>query len=190
MRMQGLVMAVFLWGVAAGGGGCEDFVRRSCSGALYRSLCYSSLEEYVCAAGGADPTGIAHFAANLSLVRVSAVSSHVGRLRRGGGGDGAAAAALADCAESLGDAAELSREAAAEIGLLGSARGTDVAWHVSNAQTWMSAALTDEETCADGLRGGGAGGVVWGDVVRRVRRARQYTSNALALVNRLVGVRR
>lgn len=76
-----------------------------------------------------------------------------------------------------------------EIGKLEAAVGPEVAWRVSNAQTWMSAALTDEFTCEDGFEGVGGEGEgerVKVEVRRGVRRVERYTSNALALVNRLV----
>ncbi|CAN6200539.1 unnamed protein product [Urochloa humidicola] len=59
-------------------------------------------------------------------------------------------------------------------------------WHLSNVQTWCSAALTDENTCLDGLSGGrgvdpGTRAAIRGKVVE----VAQVTSNALALVNKV-----
>ncbi|XP_078441457.1 pectinesterase 3-like [Wolffia australiana] len=180
----------FLWAAAAAAvltaataspeeANCTKALRKICSSTLYPSLCFSSLRLHACA----DPLRLAHVAANVSIAHVSVLYSHVSALAAA---DGRAAAALADCEESLGDAVELSQQAAAEVALLRAARGADVAWHVSNAQTWLSAALTNEDTCADGVATWAGGRAV----VRGVRRTRKYTSNALALVNRLVGARR
>lgn len=177
---------------------CTEFIRRSCSATLYPSLCYSSLAGYA-GAFGEDPTQIAHFATNISLAQLRSLSYHVLLLYRAAAAAGVeprTAAALGDCAESLGDAADLTRQAAAELSLLAKAEGPELVWHVSNAQTWMSAALTNEDTCTDGFAAtaaaAAAGGDVFmkADVARRVRRARRYTSIALALVNSLVGVTR
>lgn len=78
----------------------------------------------------------------------------------------------------------------AELEKVRGANETEAMWSVSNVQTWMSAALTDEETCTDGLKEADGGvrrrrGVVV-KVGSRVGVAKEFTSNALALVNKLV----
>ena len=89
----------------------------------------------------------------------------------------------------MADAADLVKQSVEEIERLETAVGPEVAWRVSNAQTWMSAAITNEDTCMDGFSGGGGtggGGGVRDDVCGRVLRARMFSSVALALVNALV----
>lgn len=56
---------------------------------------------------------------------------------------------------------------------------------MSNVQTWMSAALTDEETCTDGFEDV-PNGPVKSDVSAKATGVKQVTSNALALVNSFV----
>ena len=53
---------------------------------------------------------------------------------------------------------------------------------MSNVQTWMSAALTNEETCTDGFEDV-ADGAVKSEVCDRAENVKKLTSNALALVN-------
>lgn len=60
--------------------------------------------------------------------------------------------------------------------------GESLQFQMSNVQTWMSAALTNEETCTDGFEDVGDGDVKT-DVRERVVKVKQVTSNALALVN-------
>jgi pectinesterase inhibitor-like protein len=55
---------------------------------------------------------------------------------------------------------------------------------LSNVQTWVSAALTDANTCLDSISHD-AGPTVRAAVRKRVVYVAQVTSNALALVNRL-----
>jgi hypothetical protein len=58
---------------------------------------------------------------------------------------------------------------------------------VDDALTWLSATMTYEETCADGLgHRESAPAPVRAELRARVRRAKQYTGIALALVNILV----
>ncbi|XP_020257166.1 uncharacterized protein LOC109833772 [Asparagus officinalis] len=71
----------------------------------------------------------------------------------------------------------------AEIRRLGTEEGMEkAAWRVSNARTWMSAALTNEETCTDGFDGEERG-TVEEDVCGRVGTVKELSSIALALVN-------
>ncbi|ONK71647.1 uncharacterized protein A4U43_C04F10880 [Asparagus officinalis] len=56
-----------------------------------------------------------------------------------------------------------------------------------NAQTWVSAALTDESTCLDSLAQDSSSAHVRGRIRERILKVAQVTSNALALLNRLQG---
>ncbi|MQL76967.1 hypothetical protein Taro_009359 [Colocasia esculenta] len=163
-----------------------EFIRRSCSSTLYSSLCYTSLVPYANAVAR-DPIRLARVATNISLARVRSVSSHVSSLRGADARkvDARTLSALEDCEETLGDAAGLTRQSVHELGLLPTSMDKKVAWRVSNVQTWMSAALTNEGTCMDGFTGAG-NSAVKADVRQLVRLAAKYTSNGLALVNRLV----
>lgn len=55
-------------------------------------------------------------------------------------------------------------------------------FQMSNVQTWMSAALTDQETCTDGFEGV-PDCPLKSDVNEKSTCVKQVTSNALALVN-------
>ncbi|KAM0986686.1 hypothetical protein ACFX15_010567 [Malus domestica] len=55
---------------------------------------------------------------------------------------------------------------------------------ISNVLTWLSAALTDEDTCIEGFKGV-AEGPVKTDVSNRAQEVEKLTHNALALVNNL-----
>lgn len=89
----------------------------------------------------------------------------------------------------LGGAADRAKDSMAELKKLNKKNNvTESRWCLFNVQTWMSAALTNEETCTDGLKeatGAGAKGSVAIDVGARVGVVKEYTSNALALVNKL-----
>ena len=66
------------------------------------------------------------------------------------------------------------------MGQLGS---YDFELQISNIQTWVSAALTDDDTCVDGFDGRDMEGHVKATVRRHVLKVAHLTSNALALVN-------
>lgn len=87
---------------------------------------------------------------------------------------------MRDCIENMGDTVDRLSQSVRELGQV----GQDFLWHMSNVQTWVSAALTDENTCLDGFSGHSMDGNVKAAIRRRVANVAQVTSNALALVNR------
>lgn len=160
-----------------------DFIRRSCGITLYPSLCYASLAPYATTVKQ-NPVKLAVVATNLSLAKLHDASSLAATLQPSCAGR--LRSAMRDCVEVLRTAADLTKQSAAEMGKLGEATKTGgsggMVWEVSNAQTWMSAAMTNEETCIDGFHGAstGRGAKVMSD---RVGGVQKYTSNALALLN-------
>ncbi|XP_020094041.1 21 kDa protein-like [Ananas comosus] len=92
------------------------------------------------------------------------------------------AAALGDCAVALGDAVAQLQRSLDALGKLPRARP----WaEVDDAETWVSAALTDENMCAQGFAAVEGEGEVKSAVARGVADAAERTSNALALINGL-----
>lgn len=92
--------------------------------------------------------------------------------------------AVRDCIENMADSVDILSHSVQELGHTGTAVSQDFMWHMSNVQTWVSAALTDENTCLDGFAGRVMEGKVKDAVRRRVIDVAQVTSNALALINR------
>lgn len=85
--------------------------------------------------------------------------------------------ALHDCTEQINDSVEQLRRSLHELQHL---RSETFQWQMSNAQTWVSAALTDGDTCLDGFAGNARP-----DVKRRVTDSARVTSNALFMINML-----
>lgn len=56
---------------------------------------------------------------------------------------------------------------------------------ISNLQTWISAAMTDEETCLNGLEEIGGVSTVGDEVKMKVHKSEEYMSNTLAILNNL-----
>lgn len=57
---------------------------------------------------------------------------------------------------------------------------TDV--EINDIQTWVSAALTDQETCVDGLEEAGFSLGTVDKVKKMMKKSNEYTSNSLAIV--------
>ncbi|KAG8374767.1 hypothetical protein BUALT_Bualt10G0030000 [Buddleja alternifolia] len=68
--------------------------------------------------------------------------------------------AVKDCIQNMGDSVDQLSRSMKELGLMGQVASGDFDWHVSNVQTWVSAALTNENTCQDGFTGSAMDGNV------------------------------
>ncbi|CAL4966439.1 unnamed protein product [Urochloa decumbens] len=172
----------------------SDFIRRSCRDTQYPSVCVQSLASYGGSPPPRSPRELARAALSVSADRARAASAYVGRLCGGGGKAGAkqaggkkgsAAGPVRDCLENLADSVGHLRDAAQEMGGAGRAGSPAFKWHLSNVQTWCSAALTDENTCLDGLSGRGVDAGTRAAIRGKVVEVAQVTSNALALVNKV-----
>ncbi|XP_020095080.1 21 kDa protein-like [Ananas comosus] len=106
----------------------------------------------------------------------------------GGGMSRGEAAAVRDCVDMLGDAADELRESAEEMERMKEGRGSGTQeaerFEISNVQTWVSAALTNDDTCLEGFGGDLPSSV--SELVRsQVVNVAQLTSNALFFINKL-----
>ncbi|XP_037469604.1 21 kDa protein-like [Triticum dicoccoides] len=173
---------------AKGAPAATDFIRKSCRETQYPSVCMQSLSSYG-KPPPRSPQELARAALSVSADRARSASAYVGRIcgpgLRSGSGAKAKSSPARDCLENMADSVGHLRDAAKELdGSLGRAGSPAFRWHLSNVQTWCSAALTDENTCLDGLsRGVDAG--TRAAIRSKVVEVAQVTSNALALVNKV-----
>ena len=162
-----------------------DYIRSSCGATLYPKICYTSLSRYASAVQQ-SPGRLARVAINVSLSKALRMTAYLSNLTRQAdfGGDHRAEAAIQDCFSNMGDAVDEMRGSLKQLWQVGAAGlSTDsFQFQMSNVQTWMSAALTDEETCTDEFEDV-ADGAVKTEVCSRAADSKKFTSNALALVN-------
>ncbi|GMI83906.1 hypothetical protein like AT5G20740 [Hibiscus trionum] len=160
-------------------GAPQDLVRSSCVHASYPGLCLRTLSSY---SGPANtPRDLAQAAVKVSLSRARKVSTYLtsagetvkGKSKR-------ERAALGDCVEQVADSVE---ELSKTLGELKRLRGETFEFQMSNAETWVSGALTNEDTCLDGFEG--VDGKVKSDVKKMIMNVAKVTSNALYMINRL-----
>ncbi|KVI05432.1 pectinesterase inhibitor 7-like [Cynara cardunculus var. scolymus] len=158
-----------------------DYIRTSCETTRYPQTCFKSLSGY----SGAiqhDPGRLARVAIHVALFNATHMANYVSDIpRRNDSGNTLESAALNDCSSVFGDAVDEIRQSYKEMKRLGWT-GESVKFQLSNVQTWMSAALTNENTCTDGFEQVADSGVK-ADVCDRVVTVTEVTSNALALVN-------
>ncbi|MED6114073.1 hypothetical protein PIB30_076823 [Stylosanthes scabra] len=178
----------------------QDLVRSSCVHTRYPSICLRTLSNY---AGPANsPLDVARAALRVSLAHARRASRYLKSLQSPGSGPGPGPSplgpkskrqrvALSDCIEQMADSVDELKRSLEELQHLKTAT---FEWQMSNAQTWVSAALTDGDTCLDGFGDGISGGSRGGggnerdkmrrSVKRRVTDVARVTSNALYMINR------
>ncbi|KAH0722917.1 hypothetical protein KY290_005583 [Solanum tuberosum] len=161
----------------------SDYIRSSCKTTLYPDTCYHSLNHYATAVQQ-DPGRLARVAIGVSLAKAKRMSAFVSNLSREAdyGAQPRALAALHDCFSVFGDAVDQIRDSLSQMRTLGGS-SESLRFQMSNVQTWMSAALSNEDTCTDGFEDVSDDEPLKLDVCNRAGKVKEVTSNALAFIN-------
>jgi pectinesterase inhibitor-like protein len=121
-------------------------------------------------------------ALNVTLASAKSTSAMMSTLTKSQGLKPGEAAAMKDCVEVLSDSVDELRRSIDEMSRLST---SNFELTMSDVQTWVSAALTDQSTCTDGFQEANANGEIKTVVRGRIVQVAQLTSNALALLNKL-----
>ncbi|XP_042503800.1 pectinesterase inhibitor 10-like [Macadamia integrifolia] len=156
-----------------------NFIHSSCASILYPNLCYSSLSPYASSVG-TNSTRLAIVALKLSLSATRNSSALVTMLSRRVGLMSNETANIKDCVVEVGDATDQLKQSLEEMNHLG---GPNFEFNKNSIQTWVSAAMTDHQTCLDGLDR--LNGLVEKQIKNSVTTASRLISNALAIINSL-----
>ncbi|KAJ6993522.1 pectinesterase inhibitor 3 [Populus alba x Populus x berolinensis] len=124
------------------------------------------------------PRDLAQAAVKVSIARARKVSNYLSTLS--GLKKKRERVALSDCVEQIYDSVDELSKTLRELKHL---REETFRWQMSNAQTWVSAALTNEDTCLDGFHE--VESKAKDDVKRKITNVARVTSNALYMINRL-----
>ncbi|KAM3340567.1 21 kDa protein-like [Capsicum galapagoense] len=161
-----------------------EFIRTSCKSTTYPNLCFSSLSSRASAIG-VSPQLLAHESLTVSLETAQSTSAMMLKLAHGQGMTPREVGAMHDCVEELSDTVAGLRKSLGEMKQL---RGKDFDLKINDIQTWVSAALTDEDTCTEGFDGKVMNGKVKTVVRGKILEVAHLTSNALALINSLASL--
>ncbi|XVF11173.1 hypothetical protein REPUB_Repub08aG0003200 [Reevesia pubescens] len=160
----------------------SNFIKASCSATKYPALCMQSLAAFAPSIQQ-SPRQLAQTAMSVSLDRAKSTQAFVSKTKKFRGLKKREYEVIKDCIEEMSDSVDRLSKSLQELKHMGQAKGQDFLWHVSNVETWVSAALTDESTCVDGFAGRALDGKVKASIRGRVINVAQVTSNALSLVN-------
>lgn len=161
----------------------SEFIKSSCRATRYPVLCVQCLMGYASVIGQSERQ-LTITALSVSISRTRSSASFVKKISKARGIKPREYRAVQDCIENMGDSLDSLSQSVRELGSIGHAVGEDFVWHMTNVQTWVSAALTDDNTCLDGFAGPSMNGIVKAAIKDRVVNVAQVTSNTLALVNR------
>ncbi|XP_031486294.1 pectinesterase inhibitor 6-like [Nymphaea colorata] len=181
MLFLALLPSLLLRSSAAADNG-DDCLRIACNVTEYPDLCFTKLSSWPNTVKRSW-TGLARAAISVTVTETKNVSRYILGLRNVGL-TGTASMALVDCIECFGDALDNLYRSLFQIRVL---ENDNFKFQVSNMQTWLSAAMSSEETCVDGLNGsnGSNGTALVQGLNTAIGCLSKVTSIALALVNTL-----
>ncbi|KAL8093837.1 pectinesterase inhibitor 3 [Apium graveolens] len=153
----------------------SDLIHASCIHANYPQICLRTLSTY--APPATTPNDLAQAAVKISLTRSQKASEFLSDLKHKSAKR--EKDAVSDCVSQMSDSVDELSRTLSELKHL--RRGIEFKWQMSNVETWVSAALTNEDTCLDGFKE--IDGKVRSDVRRKITNVARVTSNALYLIN-------
>ncbi|XP_024960538.1 21 kDa protein-like [Cynara cardunculus var. scolymus] len=160
----------------------STFIKTSCATVTYPALCEQSLSPFAQTINR-SPAELAHTALAVSLKHSQSTQAYLNKLKRFKGLKPRERSAIGDCLEEVSDSLERVSKSIQELKNCDRVKGQEFIWHMSNVQTWVSSALTDENTCMDGFGGRAMEGRIKTSVRAQITNVAHVTSNALALVN-------
>ena len=157
------------------------YIKKACSSTTYPQECYKSLLPYAFKIK-ANPQKLRKVSLSVTLNAVHNASSMVSKLLKQNGLTHIEAATIKDCIVNIKDSIDELKQSLGEMNLLS---GLDKEFHIANIKTWLSAALTDENTCTDGFEGEVIDKIVKQKITNIVLKIARLTSNSLSLINSL-----
>ncbi|OWM65316.1 pectinesterase 3 [Punica granatum] len=161
-----------------------ESIRAVCGVTQHPDSCFSSLSSLNCSIRP-DPESIFKLSVTASLKQLSNASLFVKQLKESSN-DVHSNGALEDCATQLEDALSRLNDCASAMGT-GSGENVLTEVKISNIQTWVSAAMTDQETCLDGLEE--MGSAVLDEIRAKLQGSKESMGNSLAIVAHMKDLR-
>lgn len=172
----------------------KKFIKTSCANATYPGLCYSSLSPYA-ATVKSDPWKLCG-----SALAVSLDSARKGKaafsslLKSNKAHTKAERAAVEQCRDTMDESVDRLRQSVKIMSRMiraqsssssSSYSSSEIEFQMSNVKTYVSGAITDDETCADGLEEEPVRASLKKRILKWQATVERLASNALSLVNRL-----
>lgn len=160
----------------------SQFIKTSCGSTTYPTLCFTSLSSHANTIQ-TSPKLLAQTALSVTVDTAVSTSAAMLRLSKAHGVKPREVGAMADCLEELTDSVDQLKKSMQEMNEFKGGQNSNFGLMVNDIQTWVSAALTDEDTCMEGFAGNGMNGNTKNVVRGRIVNVVHLTSNALSLIN-------
>ncbi|KAI9081604.1 hypothetical protein K1719_036490 [Acacia pycnantha] len=162
----------------------EAFVFTSCNASTYPSICYQYLSNYASKIK-ADPFKLCYSSLSVVLTQAKKSFSVISDLlnQKNSYISGTAAKALKDCLSNVKSSIGEVKESLDDMNHLYDSH--DKEFQMSTVKTYVSAAITDHETCFDGLDEENVDASVRDKVRNSVLNVQRMTSNSLYFINNL-----
>ncbi|KAL3754194.1 hypothetical protein ACJRO7_001443 [Eucalyptus globulus] len=158
----------------------KSAISRTCGLTRYPALCLDALAAFP-DAEGASQQDLVHISFNVTLQRFSKalyVSSTIGHLQM----EPRVRSAFDDCLELLDDAVDALRRS---LNYVTPGGAKPASWSAQDVVTWLSAAMTNQDTCAEGFAD--VSGGVKQLMAERMRNLSELVSNCLAIFSATAG---
>ncbi|XP_071692226.1 21 kDa protein-like [Rutidosis leptorrhynchoides] len=159
-----------------------DFIKTSCKTTLHPALCVKCLSTYAASIQGNDHH-LAKAAITVSLNDAKSATVFVQKMARVSGIKPREYQAVKDCISTMTNSVASLSQSVQELEQMARSTGQDFEWHMSNVETWVGSALTNQNICGKGFDDSSMNGHVKDAITRKMVYVSQVTSNALALVN-------
>lgn len=160
----------------------KTFIKTSCNKATYPKLCYTSLSPYAPIIG-TNLKKLTKVAITITLKTAQNTSSSISKILNQKGLNKTELAIVRACVENVKDSVyEVTLSLKAFAKLKWDGKSFDKR-SMENIKTWMSAAITDEDTCIDGFEGRSVKTSVKRFIRKCILKLDMVTSNALALID-------
>ncbi|XVF50148.1 hypothetical protein PTKIN_Ptkin04bG0072600 [Pterospermum kingtungense] len=149
-------------------------IRTICNVTWYPESCFRALSSFN-ASAKTGPEAILNLSLQVAITQISNLSSSLKSLN-----DLHSQPALKDCVTLLDNALSQLNDSVSAMKVASGKELVLTKEKISDIQTWISAAMTDQETCNDGLEE--MGSMVSDKVKSEVQSCKESTSNSLAIV--------
>ncbi|XP_076951956.1 pectinesterase inhibitor 9-like [Bidens hawaiensis] len=162
------------------------YLESQCRSAMYHDLCVRTLLPYMNKNTVPSPQRLAQIslASCLSKARVTKTYVDMVAKKLNKTGKLQEYQALEECIHQIDNGVDQITQSFKELQRMGTDGDENFAWHESNVQSWVSAALTDITTCIDGIQGNGIGRREKAMINARFLNMKQLASNSLMMFTR------
>ncbi|KAG4950807.1 hypothetical protein JHK85_044674 [Glycine max] len=160
-----------------------------CDVTQYPNSCFSAISSLP-DSNTTDPELLFKLSLRVAIDELSKLSSFPSKLRANAEHDARLQKAIDVCGNVFGDALDRLNDSISALGSSGGAGKIISPASVSDVETWISAALTDQDTCLDALgelNSTAASGALR-EIETAMRNSTEFASNSLAIVTKILGL--